>query len=357
MRRALTDLVLQKLPRTGKQYVCWDTAVPSFGARIYTGISFVLKRENRYIVLGRYPIVSLKQARDEAKRRLALKYFPSQSTPATAAVQLYLEATKGSVRPATHKVYELYLKRLPPKPLHEVSAPDVYNSLPEKKIAANLAFSTLRAFFSWCVERGHLQQNPLLKRRPPNRTASRDRLLSNTELASIWATTFSHGDAGALFRVLIASGQRISQFQNFNPAWLHTDHIFWPAAVMKNKTDHHLPLTPLIKANIPSNPVPDSRIIKLKNAIAVPNFRPHDFRRYVSSSMSAQRICSIDITEAILAHKSGSRSFTQRVYDRDLRIPQMKEALEKYNAHLMKVTDGNQPQRTTTTPHKPRRQG
>ena len=65
--------------------------------------------------------------------------------------------------------------------------------------------------------------------------------------------------------------------------------------------------------------------------------RLHDYRRYFSSTMSSQRICPIDITEAILAHTAGSRSAIQRVYDRDARLPQMRDALLKFEAHLQRV--------------------
>lgn len=42
----------------------------------------------------------------------------------------------------------------------------------------------------------------------------------------------------------------------------------------------------------------------------------------------------IDVTEAILAHTTGSRTQIQRVYDRFNRLEPMREALEAYEHHL-----------------------
>lgn len=72
---ALNDIKLKSIPyATGNQYVVWD--FPSFGVRVGKRTkTFVLKIGNDYHVIGRYPIISLKEAREEAKRRLALKRF------------------------------------------------------------------------------------------------------------------------------------------------------------------------------------------------------------------------------------------------------------------------------------------
>jgi hypothetical protein len=42
----------------------------------------------------------------------------------------------------------------------------------------------------------------------------------------------------------------------------------------------------------------------------------------------------IDVTEAILAHKTGSRTPIQRVYDHFNRLDPMREALKMYEHHM-----------------------
>ena len=71
----------------------------------------------------------------------------------------------------------------------------------------------------------------------------------------------------------------------------------------------------------------------------IPDWTLHDFRRFFSSTMSKLKV-PIDITETILAHRSGSRSPIQRIYDRDTRLPQMREAFQKYEHHLFATVLG-----------------
>ena len=51
----------------------WDRQAPSFGFRVSQGgtKTFVLNRKNSLITIGRFPTISLSQARTEAKRLLA----------------------------------------------------------------------------------------------------------------------------------------------------------------------------------------------------------------------------------------------------------------------------------------------
>ena len=103
-----------------------------------------------------------------------------------------------------------------------------------------------------------------------------------------------------------------------------------------------LPLCPLLRANLPSAPLKlhvSHAMDAFRKALPIPHHTLHDYRRYLSSSISSKRICAIDICESILAHTAGSRSPIQRVYDRDSRLPQMRDALLKFEAHLQRVLE------------------
>ena len=54
-------------------------------------------------------------------------------------------------------------------------------------------------------------------------------------------------------------------------------------------------------------------------------------------SQAKHAFAAIDVTETILNHVSGSRSPIQRVYDRYDRLPEMREALGLYDAHLAAI--------------------
>jgi Arm DNA-binding domain len=94
---AFSDAGLRGLPLTEKgQKTYWDPSLQCFGIRVSRGSkTFVLKHRKRWITLGRFPLLSLSQARTEAKRQLAeftLGRVRPQALPYPTAVKLFLVA-------------------------------------------------------------------------------------------------------------------------------------------------------------------------------------------------------------------------------------------------------------------------
>lgn len=386
MRKKLTDLALSKIPDSDTRYTIWDAELRGFGIRVYKGKTFVLKQGNRWYTLGKYPQCSLKQCRDEAKRRLALKYFPDTSVQAPEAAKQYLEHIKTERRSATLHVYETYLKRLPNKPLTNITAAELYNALPEGKSAANLCFSTFKAFFSWCVERDLMPANPLLKKKQPNKLKSRDRLLTDEEVRLIWKESYRHNHFGAIVRLLILSGQRLNQISSLQSTWVNhaSQVVVWPAYIMKGGVEHSLPITPLalqalrqlpaytlqadyqligretLSNSLPAtlHPSPNSSIfpkihigtamekfrkaLNKRNAtpgapLDIPHFTLHDFRRYLSSTMAKLGVKQ-EVVEKILAHKTGGAiSPIAQIYNRHSYEVEIRAALTLYESHLTRI--------------------
>jgi integrase len=339
VKRLLNEAVLKSLPYApAGQIDIWDTALPRFGVRLGTRRkTFIINFSGTRKSLGTYPRVSLRDARNQARAILFGHPVPVASLKAHEAVDVYLREIAAERRPNTVSAYTIYLRRIPNEPLHTLVAKQLYGALPEKKGAANLCFNIFKAFLSWCVQRDYITVNPLIGRRQPNRLKSRDRLLTDDEVKAIWGETYKH-EIGALLRALILSGQRLNQFAAFDLAWIADDRITWPGRMMKNGQEHSIPLLPLLKANLPG-PTPRNITIqaqKVRDALSVPHWTPHDFRRFFSSTMASLGT-PIDVTEALLAHVSGSRSQIQRVYDRHNRLPEMRLALEKYEAHIQRV--------------------
>jgi integrase len=339
MKRHLNEMIIRNLPHSeGASIDVWDITLPRFGVRIgKKRKTYICNIRNTRVALGVFPHTPFKDARNKARQALFAKYQPEMRMRVLGARDQYLEALRREKAPNTLKAYTTYLERLPDAPLHQLTTARLYEALPKGTSAANLCFAVFKAFFSWCMDRGYVETHPLLRKKRPHKLKSRDRLLSDAEIVAIWKGSYTH-EVGVLFRALIVSGQRISQFQHFDISLVHGDTITWPASLMKNRQEHSLPLTPLLKEHLPTQHIHSKQIEGLKTLVNIPNFRPHDFRRYLSSTMSALKV-PIDITEAILAHTSGSRSAIQRTYDRDRRIPQMREALELYEAHLQRILE------------------
>ncbi len=116
MKTRLTDLAVKKLPLTPSgQITYWDEHTPNFGIRCSArNKSYVVlvgvKRQRK--TLGRYPDLSLADARKKAKLLLSQHALAPETQPEhdyAAVVQAYLEDCEGRVRENTMKGYRLYL--------------------------------------------------------------------------------------------------------------------------------------------------------------------------------------------------------------------------------------------------------
>ena len=52
---------------------------------------------------------------------------------------------------------------------------------------ATLARTALSAFFAWCIEMGLAESNPVIGNAKPVKAPPRERVLSDQELAAVWA--------------------------------------------------------------------------------------------------------------------------------------------------------------------------
>lgn len=80
------------------------------------------------------------------------------------------------------------------RPLRDIAKADVID-LTDAIIArgtpsaARHAFATIRLSFNWCAERGLVEASPCLTLKPPVKANSRDRVLTDAELATILGAT------------------------------------------------------------------------------------------------------------------------------------------------------------------------
>ena len=87
---SLTDLALRRLKPPAAQVCYWDKALPNFGIRVSPGgamtWTLLLGSNRQRITIGRYPTISLAQARIEAKRIMA-EHTLGRRTPQTVSFQ------------------------------------------------------------------------------------------------------------------------------------------------------------------------------------------------------------------------------------------------------------------------------
>jgi integrase len=334
----LTDLSISKLKPTAKHVDIWDSTLPSFGIRISPKgtKTFILKRKGRE-KLGRYPHTTLAEARAEATRR---KYTPEkpQSLSFREARARFIDQHLSNLKPTTCYEQTNLINRFPfDRPLSAITLDDINHFLGQfSHGGARPLFNIFRTFINWTIDNNYLDRSPL--KASPYKPRSRERLLEYMELRSIWHHSIEHGDFGRLIRCLILSGQRSAQFSYFDTAWVRGDVIVFPPTIMKSNLEHVTPLSPLLKQHLPSAQFNShsSAMSRFRSGIDVAHFTLHDFRRFFSSTMASLKV-PIDVTEAILDHRSGSRSQIRRIYDRHDRLPEMREALLKYEAHILTI--------------------
>src|SRR5665213_4440294 len=74
-KQLISDATVRSLPTLETQTDYWDLKFPAFGVRVSPGgtKTFVLNQNKTRRTIGRYPDISLSQARTEARRLVAEK--------------------------------------------------------------------------------------------------------------------------------------------------------------------------------------------------------------------------------------------------------------------------------------------
>jgi integrase len=179
---------------------------------------------------------------------------------------------------------------------------------------------------------------------------ARDRILDDDEIRAVWraAEAFS-GPYGYLVRFMLLTATRRSEAAQM--AWQELTNGDWiiPAARMKAKFEHVIPLSLAARALIDSIPQLGSHVFTLTGACAIDNFskdkqrldeacgvkgwRLHDLRRSARSLMSRAAV-EPDHAERCLAHTIGG---VRGVYDRYAYHKEKKEAFEALAAQVKRI--------------------
>lgn len=344
-RLALTDITVQRLQATDERLIYWDEHLPAFGLRVYKRAkSFVIMRgkDRRLTTLGRYPDLTLKNARNLAKIELAQEAVGPQKKVEPAITE-FLDDAKRRVTPGTHGQYEHYLNAFEFKgSVADISKTEIRKRLArldDRPTAQNMAYATLRAFLNWCLRQEYIDKHPLLALNVPNSIPSRERVLKDDELRAVWDATHDVGSSGTrifnrIVRVLMLTGQRRMEIANLKEV---TDVMTFTST--KNKLTHTVPITPLVMEHLQ---VPfvfndwSGCKHRLDTRCGVKDWVLHDLRRTFSTNC-AKLGMPIHITEKILNHRSGTVSGIVRVYNRYSYLPQMLEALLTHESHIRKI--------------------
>src|SRR4051794_32357619 len=274
MRLTRPNVARLAVPPGKTEIIVFDEALPGFGARVRLGgkrtwiAQYRLGSKQRRVTLGTTDTLDAEEARRRAKSVLGAVHNGDDPQARMAEARARASITLGTVsanylerfaaerlRPKTLAETRRYLT-VSWKPLHQLGLNDIGRRAVAVRlseiarengpIAANRARVALSAFFNWAMREGLSDCNPVIGTNRAADERSRDRVLSDEELAAIWGAC-RHDDYGSIVRLLILTGQRREEVGGVSFNELNFIRGVWSiqGARTKNGRTHEVPLTDL----------------------------------------------------------------------------------------------------------------
>jgi integrase len=406
-----TSIARLALPAGKSDAIFFDDDLPGFGIRIRAGgkrtwlIQYRIGAKQRRLSIGDVKKVSADTARRAAKNRLArgeLGYDPQQEKHDTRAaagqtvgrlVEDYLarrhyQSGKDPLRRSSYEATALYLQKHW-RPLHTMRADKVDRSAVASRVSAieaeissvtaARARVALQSMFGWAVGQGIVTSNPVIGVNKPPEPKARDRVLTDSELAEIWAAC-RDDDFGRIVRLLALSGQRRDEIGDLSWHEIDLDKaaITLPPERTKNGRTHIVPLASAALEILRTAPrrarkdgandfvfgegeggysgwskakvaldrrINDARAIestpRTKRGTKpqpIPDWRLHDLRRTCATRLADLGVLP-HVIEAMLNHVSGHKSGVAGVYNRSAYEREVKTAVALWDNHLHSIVN------------------
>lgn len=271
------------------------------------------------------------------------------------------------------------------KPVAEVSSADVYAVVAEairlgipgratkqegsRDSRGKFLHACLSSMYSWAVDHRLASSNPCASSWSPKPPPARDRVLSDSEVRWLWEACTEAGEPfDQALRLLLLTGQRRNEVSSMR--WTEVSGDTWtiPAERSKNKRAHTVPLSQPVVAILNSvHRVSDEFVFSTTGGTAVrgwsgiksrldakmlelareehtpdfqiPSWRIHDLRRTVATNLQRLGV-RLEVTEAILNHKSGAVSGIVAIYQRHEYDQEKRVALDAWAARLERIVGG-----------------
>jgi integrase len=236
-------------------------------------------------------------------------------------------------------------------------------------ILANRMHAVLGKLFRWAEAKGISNQNPCANIER-NKEQSRDRVLNDAELRAVWVAAGKLDDPFAdIVRLLVLTGQRRDEIARLRWSEIDLEErlLRLPPPRTKNERAHDVPLSaPALSIvagrqqrlpgvdhvfTIGRKPITGFSRMKerLDAASGVTDWTLHDLRRTVASGLQRLGV-RLEVTEAVLNHKSGSLAGIRSVYQRFDYAPEKRAALEAWARHVAGVVENVHKRPTNVTP-------
>ena len=246
------------------------------------------------------------------------------------------------------------------KSIHEIKKKDVsdlVSLIAQRNVhASHSLLKTLKTFFKWCVGRAVIDFSPAEGLSSGCRVTSRDRVLTDQELATIilGARQMPHPYRG-IVEFLALTGQRREELAQLKRDELDEKTRTWtiPGARTKNKKAHIVHLSELAWRVVAETPGDDlvfgtsrgkrfQAFSKGKRGLdklsGVAGWRLHDLRRTIVSGMARLGVPP-HVADKILNHQAGTISGVAAVYQRHDFLAERKNALDRWGVHVEQLIE------------------
>ncbi len=328
----------------------------------------------RRLTIGRYPTLSLADARNEAREALrqaalgndpaSLKQQERQAGTfgelAGEYIERWAKKKKRSWLADQHLLERCLLPLFKNVRASEVSRKDaraLLETMAETTpIQANRAHSLLSTIYSWANSVDLIEHNPCVGLRKPATENQRDRVLTEAELKKVWnAMGAEQSGFASLFKLCLLTVQRSgAEVRRMRWQDIDMDTYWWtiPAEFSKNGLTHRVPMSsPAMRiietlqdaARSPwvfpgrsrqehcqNIQIPFRRVRKLAGIMDV---RIHDLRRTAASLMTGMGIPRLTVSKILNHAEPGVTA----VYDRHSYDREKRDALDAWAKRLMVV--------------------
>ena len=372
------------LPEGKADVIHFDAALNGFGYRLRASgadvrrswiVQYRRAGASRRLLLGSAEVLTADQARAAAKTvlaKIALGEDPqgdkasrrtADKLTVAAVAEEFLAAKDGTTRPRTFVEVARYLRGgyfapLHAMPIDQVTRRDVAARLlviirENGPTTAARARATLSEFYAWAIGQGLVEHNPVIGTNRPKTPPPRDRVLSDGELAAIWAAA-GDDDFSRVLRLLLLTGQRRTEVGGMRWGEIDRNKATWtiPAGRAKNGRQHVVPLAPLaleIIANTPRFVGRDylfgpraagftswnrpKQLLDAKLGDRVEAWTLHDLRRTFCTRLADLGVLP-HVIEAAVNHYSGHRAGVAGVYNRSSYEKEVRAAMATWADHV-----------------------
>jgi integrase len=209
------------------------------------------------------------------------------------------------------------------------------------------------------IKRGSLKDNVFAKL-PLPAASERSRVLDDEEIRLVWLACEGMGHFGTIVRLLLLTGQRLSEIAELQWSELSPDLalLTLPSERTKNNIVHTVPLSRQARALLaplprtgpfvfpgPLSGQPWSNVDRpkkdLDQASGVTGWVLHDCRRTLATGMQRLGV-RLEVVEGVLNHVSGSRSGVIGIYQRYDFAAERRLASQAWGDHVEAIVEGRE---------------